>query len=45
MKYDRAETVDLTGADLGDSNILGLCSFIRKSKRLKVLKLIKNKIS
>ena len=45
LKNDRAETIDLTGADLGDANISTLCSFIKKSKKLKVLKLIKNKLT
>ena len=45
LKNDRAETIDLTGADLGDANISTLCNFIKKSKKLKVLKLIKNKLT
>lgn len=45
LKNDRAETIDLTAADCGDSNIFTICPFIRKSKKLKVLKLIKNKLT
>ena len=45
LKNDRAETIDLTGADLGDANVSSLCPYIKKSKKLKVLKLIKNKLT
>lgn len=45
LKNDRAETIDLTGAELGDANIMAISEYIGKSKKLKVLKLIKNKLT
>jgi hypothetical protein len=45
LKNDRAEIIDLTGAEVGDGSIMSLCPFIRKSKKLKTLKLIKNKLT
>lgn len=45
IKNDRAETIDLTGAELGDNNVSGLCFYLRKTKKLRILKLTKNKLS
>ena len=45
LKYDREDQIDLGGAELGDTNIEILCEYIRKSKKLRVLKLIRNKMS
>mgnify|MGYP002344724416 CR=1 FL=1 len=45
LRNDRAETIDLTGAEVGDASILSLCPFIKRSKKLKTLKLIKNKLT
>lgn len=45
LRYDRAEIIDLTGAEIGDNNVLALSDFIKKSRRLRVLKLIKNRLT
>ena len=45
LRHDRAEVIDLTGAELGDHNALALSDFVRKSKKLKVLKLVKNRLT
>lgn len=36
---------DFSGAEMGDQNALILCEYIAKSTKLKILKLIRNKLS
>lgn len=42
---DRADCIDFTNAELGDSVVQGLCEYIRGSTKLKTLKLIRCKLT
>ena len=45
LKADRCEVIDFNGAELGDQNVLALVEYIEKSKKLRNLKLVRNKLS
>lgn len=45
LRNDKCETIDLGGAELGDAIIVQLCDYIRCTKKLKCLKLVRNKLS
>lgn len=45
LRNDRCQTIDLGGAELGDAVIISLCDFIRCSQKLKILKLVRNKLT
>ena len=45
LQNDRSQVIDLSGAELGDTIILNILEYVKRSKKLKVLKLIRNKIS
>ena len=45
IKSDSVELVDFQQSDLFDSNITNLCEALKNNKKIKVIKLMRNKIT